>query len=165
MSNERKTMSAKGLSDLRIREKIKFHYYSDQANDCTYGVGTFVHFGSCGQEELKRVVTLSQVNTSLMSAISNSERTVRHNVNKQELTQAQFDALVSFVYNVGAQGARPVLNTANQGKFDQTANEIMKYIYIHPYQNGHRLPAVRSSGLEKRRREEAAPFKTKGAYQ
>lgn len=159
MANQNKKMSFDGLASLYSRERLKKHYYSDQANNCTYGVGTLVHYGPCTSEELKIEVTMTQINTSLAQAVFDAENTVRRNVYRNELSQNQFDALVSFVYNVGGQASRPVLVTANEGNYARVASQMMEYVYIHPHKNGHRLPAVMSHGLVNRRREEAKPFK------
>lgn len=73
-----------------------------------------------------------------------------NNVNslvKVELTQEQFDALVSFDYNTGCLATSTLLKRVNAGKFDQVPTEFMKWVN----DNG----AV-SPGLINRRRAEVA---------
>jgi lysozyme len=52
MANETKRLSAAGWAALRTREHAVLHYYSDVANNCTYGIGTLAHHGPCTDEEL-----------------------------------------------------------------------------------------------------------------
>jgi lysozyme len=152
-------MSEAGLTALRQREGIAFRYYNDQANNCTFGIGALVHIGPCTGEELKRPVNEQQVNAQLALHIQTAERAVCRRVNQQQLTQAQYDALVSFVFNVGAGGARQTLDAANRGANNEVVNHVNQNVYIHPRDAaGRRQPAVRSQGLVNRRREEAAPF-------
>lgn len=52
-----------------------------------------------------RPLTSEQIEASFANAVREAERAVRRNVTNQPLTQAQFDALVSYAYNTGAGGA------------------------------------------------------------
>ncbi|WP_343050171.1 hypothetical protein [Burkholderia guangdongensis] len=47
MANEGMRLSEAGWTALRIREHAIMAYYNDQANNCTYGVGTLAHYGPC----------------------------------------------------------------------------------------------------------------------
>jgi lysozyme len=165
MPNTKKTMqvSSAGLATLRIREHIAMHYYNDAAHNCTFGVGTLAHHGPCTQEELEREVTPADVNAEFVRRVHEAEAAVRRNVPDRELTQAQFDALVSLTYNLGPTGARHVLRSANQGEdADVLADRIEQYVYIYPRNSeGRRLPPRRLQGLVTRRREEAAPFRNR----
>lgn len=64
-----------------------------------------------------------------------------------DLTQNQFDALVSFHYNTGALGKSTLLKRVNAGQFDQVPAEFMKWVN----DNGRMVP-----GLVNRRRAEVA---------
>jgi len=64
-----------------------------------------------------------------------------------ELTQNQFDALVSFQYNTGALGKSTLLKRVNARQFDQVPAEFMKWVN----DNGKLVP-----GLVNRRRAEVA---------
>jgi len=66
---------------------------------------------------------------------------------KVELTQSQFDALVSFDFNTGGLGRSTLLKKLNAGNYDAVPGELMKWVN----DNGKALP-----GLVKRRRAECA---------
>lgn len=159
MANETMRMSANGIAALRHREGAVLRYYNDAANHCTYGVGTLAHLGPCSPEELLRPVTLLEVDTQLAIRVRDAEDAVRRGVRNTQLTQDQFDALVSFTFNVGAAGARATLAAANRGAPREVATHMNSNIYVHPRDaNGRRLAPVRLPGLANRRREEALPF-------
>ena len=68
-----------------------------------------------------------------------------------ELTQNQFDALVSFHYNTGALGKSTLLKKVNAGQFSQVPAEFMKWVN----DNGRMVP-----GLVNRRRAEVALWRS-----
>ncbi|HVZ31948.1 MAG TPA: glycoside hydrolase family protein [Polyangiaceae bacterium] len=159
MANENMTMSADGMTLLRLSEGAVLRYYNDLANNCTYGIGTLVHAGACTQDELRLPVTEQQVNAQLAVRVRTAESAVRRGVPHFQLTQAQFDALVSFVYNVGAAGAATALAAADRGASPDVVADMNARVYVHPRDaQGRRLPAVRVQGLVNRRQREAAPF-------
>ncbi|MBK7662176.1 MAG: glycoside hydrolase family protein [Sterolibacteriaceae bacterium] len=161
MANETMHMSAAGMAALRQREGAVLRYYNDAANHCTYGVGTLAHHGPCTDEELRRPVTADQVNAQLAAGVARAEAAVRRRVRNQQLTQAQFDALVSFAFNTGAAGARAALDAANRGASGEVVTHMNDNVYVHPRDaNGRRLAPRRLQGLVNRRLEEAAPFQT-----
>lgn len=132
-------------------------YYNDghgNRGHCTYGIGILAHRGPCTAEELRRPLSGAQIEASFASAIREAERAVRNNVTHQPLTQAQFDALVSYAFNTGARGARETFQRVDRGDMRGAANTIMSNIYSR--QGGRR---VYMPGLVTRRREESAPFR------
>jgi lysozyme len=160
MANTSKHLSPAGWNALRHREHAVLHYYNDIANNCTFGVGTLAHHGSCTDEELRRRVTAADVNTQLNAHVRTVEAAVRRQVHDHELTQEQFDALVSFTYNTGSHGASSTLAAANRGNDTEVARHMAQHVYVHPRDaHGRRLPAIRIPGLATRRGEEAAPFR------
>ncbi|CAB3763524.1 hypothetical protein LMG29660_04780 [Burkholderia puraquae] len=50
MANENMRLSEAGWAALCDREQAVMHYYNDQANNCTFGVGTLAHSGPCTPE-------------------------------------------------------------------------------------------------------------------
>jgi GH24 family phage-related lysozyme (muramidase) len=148
------------MAALRVREGAIMHYYNDIANNCTYGIGTLAHAGPCTPREMATPVTVAAVNMQLAAKIGVAESAVRRAVTRSNLTQAQFDALVSYTYNVGAHGALPVLQAANDGDDAQVVRRMEQAVYVHPRDaQGRRLPAHLVPGLVNRRRDEAAPFR------
>ncbi|WP_060331527.1 glycoside hydrolase family protein [Burkholderia cepacia] len=164
MANENMRLSEAGWAALRTREQAVMSYYNDQANNCTFGVGTLAHAGPCTPEEMRRPVTAAQVNAQLATGVSRAEAQVRRTVTQRELTQAQFDELVSYTYNAGNTGAVDALRSANQNNDAGVVSHMNQRVYIHPRDaHGRRLRAVRSNGLVNRRRLEAAPFQQQRA--
>jgi lysozyme len=166
MANENMRLSQEGWTALRTREHAVMAYYNDQANNCTYGVGTLAHLGPCTAEELARPVTAAQVNAQLAVHVDRAEAAVRRVVTARELTQDQFDELVSYTYNVGGTGALAALRAANQSDDAGVVSHMTERVYIHPRDaNGRRLTPVRSNGLVNRRRFESAPFRQQDGSQ
>jgi len=144
---------------VRRYEGVRYSYYNDSAGNCTSGIGTLAHFGLCTPEELRQAVTGDQVNGSLFAAIDNAAAAVRRAVTNQPLTQAQFDALVTYTYNRGATGAHPALHAANQGNNAAVVSIMLQNVYVHPHdRHGHRGHPRIDQGLVRRRHAESMPF-------
>jgi lysozyme len=159
MPNETMQMSPGGRTALRQRERAVLSYYNDAANNCTYGVGTLAHRGPCTEDELRRPVTETDIHVQMTMRVSTAEAAVRRQVSEHALTQEQFDALVSFTYNVGARGAGATLRAANGGDMANVVRHMNSNVYIHPVgADGRRGQSVRSRGLVNRRQHETAPF-------
>jgi len=139
---------------LRRHEGTKYEYYNDPANNCTWGAGTFAHYGQCTPEELKRKVTAAQINTTLATRVNAAAAAVHRAVPNQQLTQAQFDALVSYTFNLGPTGARSALQAANQ----RNHAAVVSIMNQHVYAQSHGRPVI-LHGLVARRLEESAPFR------
>lgn len=160
MANENMRLSQAGWTALRTRENAIMAYYNDIANNCTFGVGTLAHHGPCTPQELARPVGEAQVNAQLATRVSRAEAAVRRAVTTRELTQDQFDELVSYTYNAGVTGARAALQAANQSNDAGVVSHMNQRVWVHPRDaNGRRLAPVRSNGLINRRRLESAPFR------
>lgn len=86
-------MSVLGLKKLGIREGRKLKAYRDTKGIWTIGVGHTPAYEG-------QVWTEAQVDEALASDVKWAEEAV--NTVKAALTQNQFDALVSFVFNIGA---------------------------------------------------------------
>lgn len=155
------SVSAKGLSTLTQHEHLVPSYYNDPADNCTYGVGTLVHFGPCTAVELQTQVTQQQITASLNSALDEAQRTIKRRVKNTQLTQEQFDALTSFVYNRGPGASRHVLKLIDEGKLDEAGQDMQKVIYgtVKDRKTGKKVKQV-LPGLVTRRNYEAAPFRT-----
>ncbi|MBB5506330.1 hypothetical protein [Paraburkholderia atlantica] len=77
MPNESKKLSDAGWTALRMREGAVLHYYDDVADNCTFGIGTLAHFGRCTTDELRRPVTLAEVNSQLAEGIRTAQGAVK----------------------------------------------------------------------------------------
>jgi lysozyme len=138
-------------------------YYNDAPvnGNCTWGIGTLAHLGPCTPEELARTVLPDQANAILQSRVREAERNVRSIVKRHELTQAQFDAAVSFAYNSSTLNTQQALSPANNGNMLAVAQKMMLNIMITP-RNAAGRPAGSariSRGLLNRRQRESAPFR------
>jgi lysozyme len=139
------------------REGVVNGYYNDGGKtkgNCTFGVGIKVHDGPCTAKELKTPLTPVQIEAAFDSAVIWAENGIKRHVKKQALTQEQFDALVSFVFNVGVGRSIPVLHRIDHGELDK-ATAIMTSMNTSK-QNGK---PVFMRGLVRRRQEETAPFR------
>lgn len=101
-------------------------YYNDAPinGNCIWGVGTLAHFGPCTPAELHRAVLPEQVNAILTARVHDAERLVRATVTEHALTQAQFDAAVSFAYNPTNRNTREALDPANRGDMEAVAQNM-----------------------------------------
>jgi lysozyme len=162
MANENMHLSAAGYAGLRQSEGVVMHYYNDATHNgnCTWGIGTLAHYGPCTQEELNRTVLPQQANAVLQQRVQEAERIVRATVRNTQLTQARFDAAVSFAYNSRTDNIRQALTPADAGNMGQVAHHFMQNVYVFPRdQQGRAIgPRQLNPGLVNRRRREAAPF-------
>jgi lysozyme len=163
--NSAMKMSGAARSRLREREKPKYFYYNDMGGgrgNCTWGIGTLEHRGPCTADELKREVSPAQAESVYSTRVGDAEREVRRKVIHQTLTQAQFDALVSFTYNMGPGGARNTLELVDGGNMKGAATMISSMIRVRVQGKHGKIKWVVARGLISRRAEESAPFRALG---
>lgn len=91
-------------------------------------------------------MTPDQVEAAFDLAVRSSERAVQRQVRHHPLTQAQFDALVSYTYNLGTGGAMMVLRRIDVGDLDGAADAMLRQ-------------QLAPAGQAERRQEESAPFR------
>jgi len=116
--------SDQGLSAIEQREGFKTFAYKDTKGIWTIGVG---HTGPEVHEGL--VWTTVQVQEALRKDVQTAEKAINAGV-KVELTQNQFDALVSFVFNVGV-GAftkSTMLKVLNQKNYIEAAKQFDRWV-------------------------------------
>lgn len=132
-----------------IRNKIKnleglsLTAYKDES---TYSIG----YGHAGAKPGQKI-TKAQAEQYFNKDITKFEDAVRTSV-KVSITQNQFDALVSFTYNVGigAFKSSTLLKKLNRGDYSGAQAEFSRWVYGD---NNKKIPA-----LVKRRKEEADLF-------
>jgi lysozyme len=130
--------SEAGKQDIKDYEGVRYKAYLDTGGVWTIGVG---HTGPDVYEGL--TADENQVNQWLTDDLLEAEEGVERWVTVP-LTQGQFDALVSFVFNLGEGQFRKstLLRKLNAGDYDGARDQLHRWIY----DNGRKLP-----GLVKRR--------------
>lgn len=103
-SPTRRSISPAGIALIKEFEGFRAKLYNDSAGHCTIGYGTLVHRGSCnGSEPAEYLAGISKERATdlLLQKVRQFEDAINDSV-IVTLNQSQFDALVSFVYNIGA---------------------------------------------------------------
>ena len=149
-------LSAEGLAFIEREEGVVLHPYRDPVGYWTIGVG---HLLSDREKVRGTIViggefipwreglTREQVTALLLQDVAWAEKDVEEEVTVA-LTQHQFDALVSFVFNVGPTNfaASSLLRLLNEGHYDSVHAQLRRWVYA----NKKKLP-----GLVTRRAREA----------
>jgi lysozyme len=148
-------LSEHGAQFIGRFEGFRSHLYNDAAGHCTIGYGHLVHHGNCnGSEpaEFKHGISEQEAERLLRHDAQSAADAV-HQLVHVPLNQHQFDALVSFVYNLGA-GAfagSTLLKDLNAHKFSAVPGQLEQWTHA----GGRVLP-----GLVTRRKAEARLFTT-----
>ena len=153
-------LSRKGAEFIAAFEGFRANLYNDAAGHCTIGYGHLVHHGRCtGREpgEFRRGITRQRALEILMADAEQASGAVRGAV-KVPLSRAQFDALVSFTFNLGAGALREstLLKRLNQGDYASVPAELDRWVKA----GGRTL-----AGLVRRRKAEGAMFAGGGGAQ
>ena len=155
-------LSHSGVQLIASFEGFDPHLYNDSAGHCTIGYGTLVHLGPInGSEsaEFKHGITRERALQLLLHETAQDARSINSHVHVA-LDQAQFDALVSFAYNVGLGqngfAGSTLLRVLNAGHYDQVPAQMMRWNHA-----GGKV----SQGLTNRRTAEAALFRRGTAAQ
>jgi GH24 family phage-related lysozyme (muramidase) len=154
-------MSPDGRARMRHTEKVALKYYDDGGagkGHCTWGAGLLAHRGPCSKEELARKVTLVEVEAEFARRLHAAEGAVERNI-KVPLTQSQFDALVSYVYNNGSTGSIPLYEKVNAKDFAGAADVISRSVRSRQKNKQGKAVYVLQPGLIARRAEESVPFR------
>ncbi len=147
----RMNLSLAGLAQLKQFEGLRLQPYKDAAGLWTIGYGHLVKPGEWWDS-----ITEAQAAQLLADDAGTAEDAVNSLV-KVPLTQPQFDALVSFVYNVGVGAFRrsTLLRLLNAGDYAGAAGQFPLW-----RKAGGQVVA----GLVNRRAAEVAMFASGGAY-
>jgi GH24 family phage-related lysozyme (muramidase) len=144
----RQSLSDRGLSFIERHEGFVDHLYNDSNGNCTIGYGHLLHHGGCNSSDRARYphgISRAQARNLLRADVGVAERAVRADV-QVRLNQHQFDALVSFTFNIGTNAFRSstLLRLLNQGHYSQVPAQMMRWTI---------------GGLESRRRDEVRLWK------
>lgn len=125
-------ISDSGVELIKRFESYKGNLYNDPAGHCTIGYGTLVHRGKCDGSESKEYKDgISEARaTELLRAETASVATTVSNSVTVSLNQNQFDALVSFTYNIGDTAFRnsTLLSKLNGGDYAAVSTEMKKWV-------------------------------------
>ena len=152
-NSDNKKISQNGLKFIAEHEGMRLNLYNDPANHATIGVGHLVHQGPiCGNEpeEFKCGISKERAMEILRSDVITAENAVNKLV-KVPLNQNQFDALVSFVFNIGETQftSSTLLAKLNNQDYKAVPSELNRWVHG----GGKKLP-----GLINRRRDEGNLF-------
>ena len=155
------TLSQRGEDFVIEFEGFSSKLYNDQAGHCTIGVGHLVHLGHCHETEGGLENGISKAKAKAMMRVDASSKidAVAANV-KVPLTQQQFDALVSFTFNVGEHNfeTSTLLEELNAGHLTEVPRQLKRWNKVTI--DGQK---VESKGLTRRRSRESRLFAT-GVY-
>lgn len=157
-------MSQQAIDFIKSFEDFRANLYNDPVGHCSIGYGHLVHRGNCdgraSESEFINGITEARATDMLRTHITGVEAVVNEAVEVQ-LNQHQFDALVSFAYNVGT-GRRgtasqegtgflgsTLLRRLNAGEYDAVPAEMARWNKA----GGRVLP-----GLTRRRAAEGRMF-------
>ncbi len=148
-------LSSNGLQFIAMHEGFRPQLYDDAGGHCTIGYGHLVHTGTCNGGEpadFKAGITQTQGIEILNSDVQIAVKAVNSKVIVQ-LNQNQFDAMVSFTFNIGAGGfsGSTVLNVLNAGKYENVPTELNRYV---------KSGGKQIQGLVNRRKDEGVLFMT-----
>lgn len=159
--SETRHTSQRGVAFIAGWEGFSPRPYNDGAHPlpghATIGYGTLLHHGPVTLADKRRFpngITRAQGRAMMAKELRKTERGVRGLLGyrvRRRMNQAQFDALVSFAYNVGlgALGSSTLLRLLKAGHPGLAAREFKKW---------DKAGGVRMAGLTRRREAERRMF-------
>lgn len=125
------TLSAAGLLMIMNFEGCRLNAYQDKAGVWTIGYGSTYHADGRKVKKGDKLASKDEAVNLLKHTVTYYEHAVRTAVTV-ELTQNQFDALVSFVFNVGIGNfkASTLLRILNAGDFSGAQAQFLRWTKI-----------------------------------
>ncbi len=147
---EHRQISPAGVSEIKQREGLVLVAEPDQAGVWTIG------YGHTGKVFPGDTITQTQAEQFLREDVRWAETTISANV-KVPLSQSQFDALVSWSFNVGIHNTieSTLVRRLNAGDYGAVSSELMRWVKITDPNTG---TLVFNQGLQNRRMSEAEQF-------
>jgi len=151
-------VSDAGLKFIADHEGLRLNLYNDPAGHATIGIGHLVHLGPINGSEpsdFKDGITEQQAYDLLKSDVASAIKAVKDLITVP-LNQQQFDALVSFTFNLGRGSLKSsdLRTRLNRGEYSAVPYELSRWVNG----GGKKLP-----GLVKRRSDEGQLFQN-GVY-
>lgn len=110
--------------------------YNDPGGNCTVGYGHLIHLGNCTSAERARKPITVQAGKTQLRKDANTKfvPAIRRGIPKTPLHQYEFDALVSWAYNVGTSyitGTSSVRSAlqAHPPRYTEIPTDLQKYVY------------------------------------
>lgn len=120
-------LSDKGVALIKHEEGEKLTTYADSVGVLTIGVG---HTGTVSGKPITRGMTITQNKSTelLLSDLAWVEASINKSV-KVPLSQNQYDALCSFVFNVGKSAFEnsTLLKKLNAGDYASAADQLLQW--------------------------------------
>lgn len=140
-------ISNRGLALIKKHEGLRLGAYYCPAGKLTIGYGHRVK-----KHEHLIKITLEQAEALLIEDCALAQIYIRSAVTVP-LNQHQFDALVSFVFNLGTEALRKstLLKLLNAGNYSAAATQILRFKYVRNPRTGR---PEESKGLVNRRTDE-----------
>jgi lysozyme len=128
-----RSLSEKGAEFISGFEGFSAKLYEDTAGHCTIGFGHQVHPGKCDGSEPKEFRDGISRKRGLR-LLQNDAETAADEIHRSvevHLNQTQFDALVSFVFNVGIGAFRDstLLRLLNRGQYDSVPKQLNRWVF------------------------------------
>lgn len=139
-------MSERGIAFLKNQEGFRGYAYQDSGGKWTIGYGHTESAGGLKPGINSKKISKEEGDALLRIDLPKYENIVRKNV-RVPLNQNQFDALVSFVYNVGPYNFKTsaLLSELNKGNYDAVPDQLRRWIHVKKKPN---------DGLKNRRESE-----------
>jgi lysozyme len=141
-------LSENGIKLIKHFEGCVLHIYKCSAGHETIGWGHRVWPEEIA--EFRTGITMEQADALFLEDAKKKENSVKDLIYRP-LTQGQFDALVSFTFNLGRANLEKstLRRLVNEGKIEEASREFERWIYIN------KIP---SNGLRRRRNAEKFLF-------